>query len=43
MSFHYNCLENGEKELPVLPSEERASTRYEKQINSLQEKLKDTE
>jgi hypothetical protein len=27
-----------EKELPVLPHEERASTRYERQINDLREK-----
>ena len=32
-----------EKELPVLPHEERASTRYEKQINSLQEQLNNAE
>jgi len=37
-----NCLRNNEsqeKELPVLPHEERASTRYERQINGLREKL----
>lgn len=32
-----------EKELPILPSEGRPYAFYEKQINSLQEKLKDTE
>ncbi|KAG9287628.1 hypothetical protein G9A89_023978 [Geosiphon pyriformis] len=43
MSFHDNCLENDEKELPILPHEERASTRYERQINSLQEQLNGAE
>ncbi|CAG8530151.1 689_t:CDS:2, partial [Scutellospora calospora] len=37
MSFHYNCSENKEKELPVLPHEERVATRYERQINTLRE------
>jgi DNA repair exonuclease SbcCD ATPase subunit len=35
-----NCLRNNEskeKSLPILPHEERASTRYERQINGLQE------
>ena len=39
MSFHYNCSESNEKELPSLPNEERSSTKYERQINSLQEQL----
>ena len=43
MSFHYNCSDSNEKELPVLPHEERASTRYERQINTLQEQLNDAE
>ena len=43
MSFHYNCSESNEKELPSLPSEERSSTKYERQINSLQEQLNSAE
>lgn len=41
------CISNNEnieeKELPVLPHEERESTFYERQINSLQEQLNNTE
>jgi hypothetical protein len=43
MSFHYNCPESNEKELPALPYEERAATKYERQINSLQEQLNTAE
>ena len=41
------CIERGEdleeKELPVLPHEERESTLYERQINDLREKLTSAE
>jgi late competence protein required for DNA uptake (superfamily II DNA/RNA helicase) len=41
------CIERGEnmeeKELPILPHEERESTFYERQINTLREELATTE
>ena len=43
MGFHYNCSESNEKELPSLPNEERSSTKYECQINFLQEQLNEAE
>jgi hypothetical protein len=46
-SYVCHCIADNEnideKELPILPHEERESTFYERQINSLQEKLNEAE